>query len=126
MNLTGDEGSHVPPTKTLHHCKKNAGLFATLKSPAERMVVLNAAERTIVLFADAKGASLSTVLRLDADGVRIHFACDDAGTKTTDGWSNLRLEITAPGVGETALQTHIFRTRDYVDYCGWAAALAAL
>jgi hypothetical protein len=78
------------------------------------------------LFADAKGASLSTVLRLDADGVRIHFACDDAGTKTTDGWSNLRLEITAPGVGETALQTHIFRTRDYVDYCGWAAALAAL
>ncbi len=126
LNLTGVEGTHVPPTPTLFHVQKNAGMFATLRAAAERQVVLNAAERTIVLFADAKGAQLSAVLRLDADGVRIVFAADAPGTKAPDGWSALRLEITAPSVGDAKPATHVFRTRNHADYCGWAAALAAL
>ena len=114
---------------TLLHVQLRAGLLAALGAPAERRVALDAGDKTLTVFADARGgARVARALKLTAPGVRIDFACD-AGA-VAPGWSRLRIEVTAPAANDArpapALQTHVLRTRGYEAYAAWASAMAAL
>lgn len=113
---------------TLLHVQLKAGLLAALGSPAERRVALDANEKLLTIFADARGAKVARALKLTAPGVRIDFACD-AGA-VAPGWSRLRIDVTAPEVSdrrtEPVPQTHVLRTRGYEAYVAWASAMAAL
>ena len=124
-NMIG--GEPIPPSPTMLHVMKGATLFSPLRSASERRIELHVAERNVLVYADAKGGQLATVLKLDMPGTRIQFASDLPGERPTKGWSSLRLEIYAPSSLDTEkFSLHTFRTRDYKEFCGWAAALASL
>ena len=116
------------PSETLLHMLKAAGMFNALGSALERKVELNAEEKTITVYANAKGGKEAAKLNLAAPDVRIEFGCDVA---PNNAWSRLRLEITVAkdlggSGGKPATQTHVFRPRNHFGFIAWANALAAL
>ncbi len=126
MATLGGAAAAAPaqPSFSLWHVQRNAGFLHSLSYPGERSVALNHEERTLCLWLDNKKQRLSTVLHLDAPNVKIDFGCE---TAPRPGWSNLRMDITAPAAGaEDKYVTHSFQAHTYEEFLQWASALAAL
>jgi hypothetical protein len=127
-----------PPSTLVHH-EPGAGFMSKLASPCERRVKINSSERTLTVFEDAKSVSLAKVLLLDpepsapgreAQAVKIGFSALAEGPPRD--WSNLRIEVWAPVLGDRAGQhkQHYFRARNYKEFLqcvrGGAARAAPL